>query len=225
MHILKKGNRLIILYLNISHFIIWDVTFRISFAILFIAALPLKLSKMKDKKAIRHLWVKEYKEEKAKSFPHRTTFSRNPLLLVLYLPLVYMFFNIWGHLLYRFPSYIVWGAVIFTTILMWDKVDEKKFLHIWKKTREIYYDLAIHNIDDDNKWMVCRMDIYKELEYKMNISIRKKRDTLALLTNIANYTSCEFFMQSFFVVDSFLSFFIKCVLPNKFKRGFTKFQK
>ena len=73
--------------------------------------------------------------------------------------------------------------------------------------------------------MVCRMDIYKELEYKMNISIRKKRDTLALLTNIANYTSCEFFMQSFFVVDSFLSFFIKCVLPNKFKRGFTKFQK
>ena len=138
MHIFRKIRKLIILYLNISHYIIWDVTFRFSFTILFIVALPQKLRKMRGKKAIRHLWVKEYKEEKAKSFPHKTTFSRNPLLLVLYLPLVYMFFYIWGHLLYQFPPYIVWGAVVFTTILIWNKVDEKKYFYIFERKQEKY---------------------------------------------------------------------------------------
>ena len=73
----------------------------------------------------------------------------------------------------------------------------------------------------------CPLINYKLKFYlfrKMNNSTNNKRDTFALLVNITNYVVCDFFTQTYFVVDNFLSSLIKCLLPKKTKRDFTQFQ-
>ena len=59
----------------------------------------------------------------------------------------------------------------------------------------------------------------------MNNSTNNKRGVFALLVNITNYVVCDFFTQTYIVFDNFLSSLIKCLLPQKAKRAFIKFQK
>ena len=54
----------------------------------------------------------------------------------------------------------------------------------------------------------------------MNNSTNNKRETLSLLINITNYVVCDFFTQTYFVVDNFLSSLIKCLLLPKNKKDF-----